>query len=72
MKDLEGNSFFLKPVTRGGLDELYVPLLKSSAKPLFVHADKIMGHRAARGFGGAVQRGYRSYWEAVDWPVGLA
>ena len=72
VKELEGNSFYLKPVTRGGLDELYAAILKSSAKPYLVQADVIMGHNAARGFGGAVQRGYRSYWEAVDWPVGLA
>lgn len=72
VKELNGNSFYLKPVKRGGLDEIYAPILKSAAKPYLVQADLIMGHHAARGFGGAVQRGYRSYWEAVDWPVGLA
>lgn len=68
LKELVGNTFYLKPTRRGGLDELYAPVLKSSVQPVYVQADKIMGHTRG-GFGAKVSGGYRSYWEAVDWPA---
>lgn len=58
-----------KPATPNLLDAIFGMVAKPiDTNRVVKHTTESMGDR--KSYGGSVHRGYRSYWEAVDWPVG--